>query len=58
MMCFEAHGGVMIPNDFRNPVGQLKMDAPYTHRDFVRPEGPIARPEVTAASTTARASSS
>jgi homogentisate 1,2-dioxygenase len=22
------------------------MDAPYTHRDFVRPEGPIARPEV------------
>lgn len=30
------------PNDFRNPVGQLKMDAPYTHRDFVRPEGPIA----------------
>jgi homogentisate 1,2-dioxygenase len=46
MMCFEGHGGVMIPNDFRNPVGQLKMDAPYTHRDFVRPEGPIARPEV------------
>ena len=41
MMCFEGHGGVMIPNDFRNPIGQLKMDAPYTHRDFVRPEGPI-----------------
>jgi homogentisate 1,2-dioxygenase len=42
MMCFEARGGVMIPKDFKNPVGQLKMDAPYTHRDFVRPEGPIA----------------
>jgi homogentisate 1,2-dioxygenase len=39
-MCFEGHGGVMVPSDFRNPVGQLKMDAPYTHRDFVRPEGP------------------
>jgi homogentisate 1,2-dioxygenase len=42
MMCFEGTGGVMIPKDFRNPIGQLKMDAPYTHRDFVRPEGPIA----------------
>ncbi len=41
MMCFEAAGGAMIPKDFRNPVGQLKMDAPYTHRDFVRPDGPI-----------------
>ncbi len=45
LMCFEGHGGVMIPSDFRNPVGQLKMDAPYTHRDFVRPLGPIATPE-------------
>jgi homogentisate 1,2-dioxygenase len=42
MMCVEAHGGMMIPTDFKNPVGQLKMDAPYTHRDFVRPDGPIA----------------
>jgi homogentisate 1,2-dioxygenase len=42
MMCFEAGGGVMVPQDFRNPIGQLKMDAPYTHRDFVRPSGPIA----------------
>lgn len=45
MMCFEGHGGVMVPSDFRNPVGQLKMDAPYTHRDFVRPSGPIAMPD-------------
>jgi homogentisate 1,2-dioxygenase len=42
MMCFEAHGGVVVPDEFRNPVGQLRMDAPYTHRDFVRPTGPIA----------------
>lgn len=42
LMLFEAHGGLVIPSDFRNPVGQLRMDAPYTHRDFVRPTGPIA----------------
>ena len=30
------------PAAFRNPVGQLQIDAPYTHRDFVRPAGPIA----------------
>ncbi len=42
MLCFEGHGGVSIPKEFRNPVGQLVMDAPYTHRDFVRPIGPIA----------------
>ncbi len=45
MMGFEAHGGLKIPTQFRNPVGQLRMDAPYTHRDFVRPEGPIATPD-------------
>jgi homogentisate 1,2-dioxygenase len=45
MIGFEGHGGVMIPREFRNPIGQLKMDAPYTHRDFVRPEGPIATPD-------------
>ena len=45
MMCFEGHGGVMVPADFRNPIGQLKLDAPYTHRDFVRPTGPIATPD-------------
>jgi homogentisate 1,2-dioxygenase len=45
MLLFEAHGGLKIPSEFRNPVGQLRMDAPYTHRDFVRPAGPIATPE-------------
>jgi homogentisate 1,2-dioxygenase len=45
LLGFEAHGGVFIPAPFRNPVGQLRMDAPYTHRDFVRPAGPIATPD-------------
>ena len=42
-MVFEAWGGLFVPNGFRNPVGQLRMDAPYTHRDFVHPEGPMAQ---------------
>ena len=32
-----ARRACSIPEAFRNPVGQLRMDAPYTHRDFVRP---------------------
>jgi len=34
---FELRGGLHVPREFRNPVGQLRMDAPYTHRDFRRP---------------------
>ena len=45
LLCFEAHTGIVVPTAFRNPVGQLRMDAPYTHRDFVHPTGPIATPE-------------
>ncbi|HZU81301.1 MAG TPA: homogentisate 1,2-dioxygenase domain-containing protein [Polyangiaceae bacterium] len=41
---FEARGGVGIPEAYRNAVGQIRMDAPYGHRDFVRPAGPIASP--------------
>ena len=39
----EFRGGVGIPERFRNPVGQLRMDAPYCHRDFKRPtfRGPL-----------------
>jgi homogentisate 1,2-dioxygenase len=44
-MIFESRGGFKVPEQFRNAVGQLQMDAPYTHRDFVRPEGPIASPD-------------
>jgi homogentisate 1,2-dioxygenase len=42
-MVFEAPDGVMIPREFRNDIGQLKMDAPYTHRDFVHPQEPLAQ---------------
>jgi homogentisate 1,2-dioxygenase len=39
----ECLGGVGIPATYRNAVGQLKMDAPYSHRDFRRPSfiGPV-----------------
>jgi len=33
----EALRDFHIPRQFRNEVGQLRMDAPYTHRDFKRP---------------------
>ncbi len=41
---FEMRGGLHLPKEFRNPVGQLRMDAPYTHRDFVRPDFKGPRP--------------
>ena len=31
------NGGVHVPKQWRNDVGQLRMDAPYSHRDFKRP---------------------
>jgi homogentisate 1,2-dioxygenase len=36
-------GGLHFPRQFRNEAGQLRMDAPYSHRDFKRPEfrGPL-----------------
>lgn len=39
----ECRRGLRIPKQYRNPLGQLRMDAPYTHRDFDAPEldGPI-----------------
>jgi homogentisate 1,2-dioxygenase len=39
----ECHGGVGLPKQWRNETGQLRMDAPYCHRDFRRPEfnGPV-----------------
>lgn len=35
---FEGKSYVEIPKNFRNPWGQLRMDAPYSHRDFRHPE--------------------
>jgi homogentisate 1,2-dioxygenase len=39
----ELSGGLHILSQFRNPTGQLRMDAPYSHRDFKRPvlPGPL-----------------
>lgn len=34
----EGHGWIDVPKEFRNRSGQLRMDAPYSHRDFGRPE--------------------
>ncbi len=40
---FSLTGGVHVPKQWRNEVGQLRMDAPYCHRDFKRPQftGPL-----------------
>ena len=42
-LCIECKRGIDLPRHYRNAVGQLKMDAPYSHRDFRRPEfvGPL-----------------
>jgi homogentisate 1,2-dioxygenase len=38
VMWIECRTGLDIPSNFRNPAGQLTMEAPYSHRDFRRPE--------------------
>jgi homogentisate 1,2-dioxygenase len=42
-LTIECRGGVGIPKQWRNEAGQLRMDAPYSHRDFRRPafQGPV-----------------
>jgi homogentisate 1,2-dioxygenase len=37
VMWMECRSGLEVPANFRNPAGQLRMDAPYSHRDFRRP---------------------
>lgn len=41
-LSIECRGGVGLLSQWRNETGQLRMDAPYSHRDFRRPtfEGP------------------
>lgn len=39
LLYLESLQELRIPKQFRGPTGQLKMEAPYCHRDFVRPEG-------------------
>jgi homogentisate 1,2-dioxygenase len=42
-LSIEGLGGIGLLKQWRNEVGQLRMDAPYSHRDFRRPEfvGPV-----------------
>jgi homogentisate 1,2-dioxygenase len=42
-LSIESLGGVTIPKQWRNETGQLRMDAPYCHRDFRMPSfvGPV-----------------
>ena len=42
-LTIETSGALMLPAQYRNECGQLRMDAPYSHRDFRRPEfsGPV-----------------
>jgi homogentisate 1,2-dioxygenase len=42
-LSMECLGQVGLPKQWRNEVGQLRMDAPYCHRDFRRPTftGPV-----------------
>lgn len=37
-LALECRGGVGLLKQWRNELGQLRMDAPYSHRDFRRPE--------------------
>jgi len=37
-LALEAAGGFHLPSQWRNETGQLRMDAPYSHRDFRRVE--------------------
>jgi homogentisate 1,2-dioxygenase len=42
-LSLECRAGLGIPSRYRNRIGQLRMDAPYSHRDFRKPEfsGPL-----------------
>ncbi len=44
LLVLEARSGLDVPHQFRTPAGQLRMDAPYTHRDFVEPVWPEGGP--------------
>lgn len=37
-LSLECFGGVGLPKQWRTETGQLRMDAPFCHRDFRRPE--------------------
>lgn len=45
LLVTEGRSWIDVPSQFRNPAGQLRMDAPYTHRDFREPQWPDGGPE-------------
>jgi homogentisate 1,2-dioxygenase len=52
LMVMEALSYVGVPTAFRNDAGQLKMDAPFTHRDFRAPDWPEGGPKTLGAPRT------
>jgi homogentisate 1,2-dioxygenase len=42
---FEGRANIEVPAEFRNPEGQLKLEAPYSHRDFKRPARLMVEPD-------------
>ncbi len=54
LLVVEGRSWIDLPAQFRNPIGQLTMDAPYSHRDFREPEWPEGGPAVLAAPRTLR----
>jgi homogentisate 1,2-dioxygenase len=44
VLWMECRAGLEVPANFRNLTGQLRMDAPYSHRDFRRPRS-LSKPE-------------
>ena len=52
LMVMEALSYLGVPKAFRNDAGQLKMDAPFTHRDFRAPDWPEGGPETLGAPRT------
>ncbi len=45
LLMMEAKSSLRVPSQFRSPEGQLLMDAPFTHHDFVEPRWPGQGPE-------------
>lgn len=44
LLVLEGRSWIDLPSQFRNPGGQLRMDAPYSHRDFREPAWPEGGP--------------
>ncbi len=45
MFMMEGRPSLEVPSEFRNPFGQLKLEAPYTHRDIRSPQELLTKDE-------------